>query len=242
MGYSLTEFFLISKSSKNKLLKALNSLNFTSHESETMDTKSIGSVDFYSNNFHQNMDAFEEASKEITPIKRRASSRQSQDEKSSRRSAKIYSNKCSKHTVINLNEGKADKENHFRRCASKDKKTPIMLNNFVQSQHIPAKSTPKYKYSEYPPVDSRKHVLVSKNMNLVQQEEPQTSQKSFNKNRKYCLPTNRGKQVAVDSYTNRVEQNLHQVWSQALKNPKKRLKQNTEAHYRVQNNFPVYRY
>ena len=103
LGYSLSEFFLISKSSKNDLLKALNSLNSESSKAEEeIEIKSHESIDQHRheaklNNFGcfypqepQNISPVKFFSKEMTPIRMRNSSINSVNEN---REARICSTK-----------------------------------------------------------------------------------------------------------------------------------------------------
>ena len=54
LGYSLNEFFLVAKSTKSELLKALNSLVTLSHEGESLDTKSIDTIELTNGNENNN--------------------------------------------------------------------------------------------------------------------------------------------------------------------------------------------
>lgn len=69
-------------------------------------------------------------SKEITPIKQRNSSINSQGEKSSKSSAHIHSTRMSKWNNENVN----NQNFTHRRWYSKDKKVPMMFNNFIQPE------------------------------------------------------------------------------------------------------------
>lgn len=71
-------------------------------------------------------------SKEITPIKQRNSSLNSQGEKSSKSSAQINSTRVSKWNNENVN----NQNFVHRRCYSKDKKIPLMFNNFIQPEML----------------------------------------------------------------------------------------------------------
>lgn len=174
-GYSLNEFFIISRSSKNDLLRALNTLVNMVHDSEIVETKSTDTIDFYNAEFPISQDGFANCSKEITPIKMRNSSANSIYERSSKQSARIHSTKLSRQSDYVTNDENTDCSYANKRLGSKEKKIPLMMNNFMYpGQKNPMRQSQRHErpVAQGNGKNNLNHVLVSKNMNLVQQEEP----------------------------------------------------------------------
>jgi hypothetical protein len=209
LGYTLKNFLIIARSSKDALLKAMHEMSQNRYEDETTGSKTLESLETMQNDDQTKISY--EYHKEATPVKFRNSSIGSnggssyQEIRSSTNSAQIFTNNKGRY-YDNSEKENINRQNYPQQSKNCNKYVLDNYSSLLSTMNKPVKASkainldinrlvPSYYDSEasIPNMIYQRYPQMKEHLNSIQQEVVPSINKMLKNRRRYMTGSNHGK-------------------------------------------------